>query len=81
MKRTKWSSLAINGSVAFVIGLVFIFLPHTVTLTLVKILGIILGITGVTMLIATLFKQKNNGAINFYFVLQNKDLLLHCVFV
>ena len=70
MKRTKWSSLAINGSVAFVIGLVFIFLPHTVTLTLVKILGIILGITGVTMLIATLFKQKNNGAINFYFVVQ-----------
>jgi len=70
MKKTKWSNLAINGGVALTIGLIFIFLPHTLTLTIVKILGVILGITGVTMLFVTFFKQKHNGAVNLYFVIQ-----------
>ncbi len=70
LTKMKWSNLAINGGVALIIGLVFIFLPHTLSLTIVKILGIILGITGITMLFATFFKQKHNGATNFYFVIQ-----------
>ncbi len=70
MKKTKWTGLAINGGVALVVGLVFIFLPQTLTLSIVKILGIILGITGITMLFVTFFKQKHNGAVNFYFIIQ-----------
>lgn len=68
--KTKWSVLAINGAVALTIGLVFIFLPQTLTLTIVKILGAILGVTGIVMLFITFFKQKHNGAINLYFVIQ-----------
>ena len=70
MKKIKWTGLAINGGVALIVGLIFIFLPQTLTLSIVKILGIILGITGITMLFVTFFKQKHNGAVNLYFVIQ-----------
>jgi len=66
----KWSGLAINGLVALVIGVIFIFVPHTFTLAIIKGLGIILGISGLSMLFVTFFRKQNKGAINFYFVLQ-----------
>jgi uncharacterized membrane protein HdeD (DUF308 family) len=70
IKKTKWSGLAINGSVALVIGLIFIFLPHTLTLSIVSIFGAILSITGITMLFTSFFKQKQTGAINLFFIIQ-----------
>ena len=69
-RTTKWTGLAINGAVALIVGLIFIFIPHTLTLTIIKIIGLVLGITGIIMLFVTFFKQKHNGVINIYFIIQ-----------
>ena len=69
-KNTKWTGLAVNGLVALVIGVVFIFLPQELIVTIVKIIGIVLGIAGVGLLAYTFFNNKKKGVFNAYNIFQ-----------
>ncbi len=70
MKNPKWTGLAINGGVALAIGLIFIFLPQEFILTIVKILGIVLAISGIGMLFFSFFNHKSKGSLNIYYLAQ-----------
>lgn len=69
-KTIKWTGLAINGVVAFLVGLVFIILPQTLIETMIKFLGVIVGLSGLTMLIFQFFNKKSQGQINIYYLFQ-----------
>lgn len=66
----KWTGLAINGAIALIIGLIFIFLPQHFTVSVVKILGVVLSLSGFVMLFFSFFKRQHQGAINIYLIIQ-----------
>ena len=66
----KWTGLAINGAIALVIGLIFIFLPKHFTESIVKILGVALAVSGFVMLFFSFFRRQHQGAINIYLIIQ-----------
>jgi len=68
-RQPKWNGLAINGGVALLIGLIFIFLPHELTLLFVKIFGVVLAISGLGMLFVNFFRYKK-GALDLYYLIQ-----------
>ncbi len=70
IQKIKWTGLAINGAISIAVGSVFIFMPQELILSIVKILGIILGISGLAMLFFTLFHLKSKGPINIYYLIQ-----------
>lgn len=70
MKNPKWTGLAYNGAVAVCIGLLFIFVPQEFVLTIVQIIGVLLGLTGLMMLAANFFRKKSKGPINVYYLFQ-----------
>ena len=70
MKSPKWTGLAINGGVALSVGLIFIFMPQEFILTIVKVLGIVLGLSGIAMLFFNFFKHKSQGSLNIYYLVQ-----------
>jgi len=68
-KNPKWTGLAINGVVAIAIGMVFIFLPQALVSTIVKVIGAILGLSGVSLLLYNFFNKKR-GVYNVYHIFQ-----------
>ena len=68
MKNPKWTGLAINGGVSLSIGLIFIFMPQGFILSIVKILGVVLALSGIGMLFFSFFNHKSKGTLNIYYL-------------
>jgi len=66
----KWTGLAINGAIALMIGLIFIFLPQHFTESIIKLLGIVLSVSGIVMLFFSFFRKQHQGVINIYLIVQ-----------
>jgi len=66
----KWTGLAINGMIALIIGLIFIFLPQNFTESIVKLLGVVLSFSGIIMLSFSFFRKQHQGVINIYLIIQ-----------
>ena len=66
----KWSALLINGTIALAIGLIFVFLPYQLIETSVMLIGIVLGLSGVSLLLYTFFNNRKTGLVNSYNLLQ-----------
>ena len=69
-QNPKWTGLAINGAVAIAIGTIFIFMPKELITSIVKILGVVMGLAGIAMLFFTFFKQESKGALSTYYLIQ-----------
>ncbi len=70
IRNPKWTGLAINGAVAVAIGAIFIFMPKELINSIVKILGVVMGLAGIAMLFFTFFKQKSKGVLSTYYLIQ-----------
>lgn len=68
--KPKWIGLALNGTVAIIIGLIFIFMPHQFITSIIKIIGLILAVSGAVMLFFSFFRNKSKGALNIYYIAQ-----------
>ena len=66
----KWTGLAINGAIAFVIRLVFIFLPKNFTASIVMVLGLVLASSGFIMLFFSFFRREHQLVVNVYLIIQ-----------
>lgn len=70
INNLKWTGLAINGLVAIIIGGVFIFLPQELIVTIVKLIGFVLGLAGLGLLIYSFLNNKKKGVYNAYHIFQ-----------
>ena len=70
MKNPKWKGLAINGGVSLSIGLIFIFTDQVILWTIIKILGVVLAISGIGILLFSFYNHKSKGSLNIYYLAQ-----------
>jgi uncharacterized membrane protein HdeD (DUF308 family) len=56
----SWSLLAINGVIAILFGVMALFIPGTLLLTLVTYFGIVILLLGISMLVGVILNIKND---------------------
>jgi len=57
----KWVSLFVNGVIAAIFGTVFVFVPQTVYITIIQILGALLLLMGVGFIFSAVRKGAEGG--------------------
>ncbi len=56
----NWSLLAVNGIIAILFGVMALFIPGTLLLTLVTYFGIVILLLGISMLVGVILNIKND---------------------